>query len=307
MTCNKHLVLIASGGRTGTQFLGDNLSKIITDCFSVHEPDMYKGICNPQTWQALYDFGFYHMIIGRILGKTGIRNLNQQYLTASKSDDALIKAIKQHRTQYLNRKKQGLIIESYYQWFGLYPLAEKAFPHVKFIGIIRDPRNWITSWMNHINTHHTNNDWVNNLGFSRLSSNNIKPSNHLSSLDWKTLSPFEKNCWDWAIIAEQLLHHDKTYEQAKLFRFEDLFLSENKQAFIEEMLEFATNFPDKSFPYEIDMALFSQKQNASKKNVFSSWKDWSPELCQQLDHICGPLMRELGYGAEPQWHEKLQK
>lgn len=307
MICkNKKIVLIASGGRTGTNFLGENFSQIIPNSFSIHEPDTYKGLFRLDTWKAVEKFGFYHMMIGRLLGKTGIRLINDQYLSGKLNKEEIQKLIIQHREKYFSRQKAELIIESYSQWYGLFPSALNTFAHIKMIGIIRDPRTWLTSWMNHITTRHTKHDIVTLLGIERLKPNDIHPD-IISNKDWETLSPFEKNCWDWAIIAEQLLHHDKTYEQAKLFRFEDLFLSENKQVFIEEMLEFATSFPDKSFPYEIDMALFSQKQNASKKKVFSSWKDWSPELCQQLDHICGPLMRELGYGAEPQWHEKLQK
>ena len=72
-------VIIVSGGRTGTKYFGDLLGTLISDALSVHEPDVWKGF-HRGSLERIKTFGIYHMIFGRLSGKTGIRNLSQKYL-----------------------------------------------------------------------------------------------------------------------------------------------------------------------------------------------------------------------------------
>ena len=164
---NKHFVFIVSGGRTGTTFLGNLLDKMIQDAFSVHEPDVFTGI-NKKTWQRLKTFGFYHMVLGRALGKTGIRNLSQKYQAGQLSDRYLFKNIQRHRKEYYLSITKTLVIESYHQWYGILPAIPKLFNQYRVVGIVRDPRDWVASWQNHHRALFGKQDLVRRLGYRRL-------------------------------------------------------------------------------------------------------------------------------------------
>ena len=74
-----HFAFIVSGGRTGTQFLGDLLSEAIEDSYSEHEPDIIHGF-DEGSLERLRRFGLWHMVVGRALGQSGVRVLGTRYL-----------------------------------------------------------------------------------------------------------------------------------------------------------------------------------------------------------------------------------
>lgn len=75
MLKNKYFSFIISAGRTGTRFMGKKLSEMIDRCFSVHEPDFFTPGSEYNTIKKIETFGLYHLILGKIIGKTGIRKL----------------------------------------------------------------------------------------------------------------------------------------------------------------------------------------------------------------------------------------
>ncbi len=123
---NKNAVIIVSGGRTGTRFFGDLLSEMVEDSYSVHEPDLFEGL-TVRTWQRLKTFELYHIVIGRLLGQTGIRNLSQKYLSDALDLDNLAHAVRDHRFRYFASLNPALIIDSYYQRYGILPVLPLAF------------------------------------------------------------------------------------------------------------------------------------------------------------------------------------
>ena len=116
----KHVAFIASGGRTGTFFFGEVLAEIIDDAFSVHEPDVLHGF-SKRSWHAIRTFGFYQMVVGRLMGRTGIRNLTQKFLAGKMTIEDTVAAIHRHRDRYYARISQDYVIESYNQWYGILP------------------------------------------------------------------------------------------------------------------------------------------------------------------------------------------
>lgn len=193
---NKNAVIIVSGGRTGTRFFGDLLSRMVADSFSVHEPDVFEGFTG-RTWQRLKTFGWYHVVIGRLLEKTGIRNLSQQYLSGTLDLDALTRAVRSHRLRYYASVNPSLIVESYSLWYGILPSLPFVFPSYKVVRIVRDPRTWVASNTNH-GRQYGSKDLVTKLGLRRLDPEMIGDREFEEK--WPSMSEFQILCWNWKTL-----------------------------------------------------------------------------------------------------------
>ena len=49
----------------------------------------------------------------------------------------------------------------------------------------------------------------------------------------------------------------------------------------------------------------SKRINASRLEVMGHWRNWPADACREFERICQPMMREYGYGNEPEWLAKL--
>ena len=49
----------------------------------------------------------------------------------------------------------------------------------------------------------------------------------------------------------------------------------------------------------------SKRINAARLEVMGHWRDWSADACREVERICQPMMREYGYGNEPEWLAKV--
>lgn len=303
---DKHVVLVVSGGRTATTFLGELLDLIVENSYSVHEPDLFDGL-NRETWERIRRFGLYHMFFGRIVGRTGIRNLTQRFLSGRVSLEDLVQEILRHRKAYYDSIESDLIIESYYQWYGILPGATLAFPRLRVAAIVRDPRPWVESWVA-LGAHHGQKDHVTRWGFRRLNPRMVDDREFVER--WPRMTSFQRNCWDWRTVYGLLTEWIDDHPCARLFRFSDLFLSDHRERHFRELLDFITTFPDRRFEYQFDKSILrlrkNQAQDAPPLEIAESWKTWSPERASELDDICGDLMRKLGYGHEPEWLKLLE-
>ena len=293
---NKHLVLIVSAGRTGTRFFGDLLASMIPGSYSVHEPDVLDGF----TWrtvEAIRTFGFRHMLVDRALGRSGLRNLSTAFLSGELNQDEVAKIIYDQRSRYYNKISSDLIIESNYQWFGILPVAPKLFPKFKMVAISRDPRSWVTSCMNFGRLYGPR-DFVSRFGFKRLNPGMIDDAPYKDQ--WPRMSSFERLCWTWAAINRILLDYLDGRDNARLWRYEDLFLSGNREAALRDMLEFITTFPDAKFSFELNPDLLTERRHASGRKHFPDWPAWPDDHKTRLYEICGPMMKALGYESGPE-------
>lgn len=298
---DKYVVFIASAGRTGTKFFGNILSDIVKDSFSVHEPDVFSGF-NKTTWKAVKDFGLYHMIIGRFLKQTGIRNVTQNYLAGKLSDEDLVRFIRDHREAYYNHIEKPYIIESYSQWYGIIPGIAQTFPHYKIAGIIRDPRTWVQSIINYGILYHENRRLF-KYGHTTLTPFMTGDPDYIKR--WPNMSSFQRSCWFWTVVTQNLKKYEIQDPHTKIFYFENLFQSPDRSEHMNRLLEFITNFEHRSFSYKFDLSTLNSIRNSSQEKTMPHWQEWPPELCRQLHDICGPLMQGCGYGMEPEWQDKL--
>ncbi|WP_420823063.1 sulfotransferase [Wenzhouxiangella limi] len=134
----KDLAFVTSGGRTGTQFFGDRLSEVISNCHSEHDPDILS-IFIERVGQRIATFGFQHMILGKALGRSGIRAVGQAWLTNRSEEAECLAKLRNARSAFHEKIDAPLIIESNSQWWMVSDLIHKVWPDAKVIAIVRDP------------------------------------------------------------------------------------------------------------------------------------------------------------------------
>jgi len=300
---DKCVTFIVSPGRTGTTFLGQLLDGMIFDSFSVHEPDVVKGFKDiNKTFENIKVFGIYHMIIGRLLGRTGIRNLAQKYQSGMLDFNELVEAVKRHREWYYKSIQKKLIIESFSQWYGILPAIPYSFNHYKIIGVLRDPRSWVASCINRGRLYGSN-DMVVKLGYRRLNPEMVK--DHIYSRRWKYMTSFQKLCWTWSQAYDYISNFLDIDSNSLIVSYENLFLHKNRDQHFHNMLEFITHFPKHKFNYSFSPELLNQRINAAGRKIFPDWTQWDNKHARQLHDICGRQMKQFGYGGEPEWLEKI--
>lgn len=292
---DKDLVFIVSAGRTGTQFFGTQLGRIIDDCVSAHEPDRYAGFSSA-TWESIRRFGFNQVVVQRILRRSGIRHLTQQYLAGRLTDREVIHAIHKQRDNYLRKQRASLVVESYYQWYGLLGCLRQAYPACRIVGIVRDPRAWVLS-LQHRKLKHALGRFA-----RRLTPDLAGDEEHLAQ--WQDMNEFERLCWEWRTINGHILAAVSDDPQARLYRFEELFMQGDEGGEMHSLLTFITHFDDRTYNFTLDDSVMASRLNASGEGQ-AQWPDWPREQALALHRICGDLMRELGYGDEPEWTSRV--
>ena len=287
----KYFAFITSGGRTGTKFFGDLLCDIIPEAFSVHEPDVVSSI-NKRFFHQLQIFGFNQLLLGKLTGKTGIRNLSQNYLTKKIGLNDLSVAISHHREKYYYQIDRDLIIESYSGWYGAIPGIRHLYKNYKVVVVVRNPKDWVTSNMNW-GTMYGKRDWVSKLGLGRLTPKLVKDKQYEDK--WQVFSRFQKLCWAWKTIYEILLQSITNDTNARIVKFEELFESQDKYLNLKDLLVFLTQFRDREFAFDIPENILEKRVHKNISYQFPKWRDWDDAMKRDLIGICGEVMKKLDY------------
>lgn len=117
---------------------------------------------------------------------------------------------------------------------------------------------------------------------------------------WDSLDQFGRLAWDWRMISQQLEEAQASSGNVRVYRFEDIFGDDGET--VEELVNFAA-FDGK---YEVgSLEGFRQTVHNASSGARDDWRDWPVEKAHLLDEICGELMRQHGYGSEPEWLEML--
>lgn len=291
MYCDKNIVFIISAGRTGTKYFGTLLDCIIENSFSVHEPDIFSGLNKKFVNQVKY-FGFYNMVIGRALRRSGIRNLSENYLANKISFNKLKNKIIKHRCYYYNSIYNDLIIESYYGWYGCMSAIREIFPNYKIIVITRDPRNWITSNMNW-NKWYGNKDLLEKYKFGRLNPKLIGDNEYINQ--WDKFTQFEKLCWAYKTIYTTILRNIHNDENCMLVKFEDLFNNKDKHNQLEQLIKYIVKFQNKCYNYNIPNDILEKKIHKNIYNKFPQYENWDLYKKERYWKICEDIQYKLGY------------
>lgn len=290
-------------------FLGEMLGQILDDCFSVHEPDILHVV--PQKrWSAhladtlrkIRSFGLYHMVIGRLLGKSGTRALAYAYLSGQLSFDQLIDRIHLARDRYIGNRSEGLFVEACHQWYPILGPLHRAYPAARMALIVRDPRTWIRSFVDW-GGRHDSRDWVEKLRAGRITPHLVGDEKFAAK--WSEMSSLEKLAWDWRFIYGQLLQHTQESGLARIFRFEDLFGIEADSELQADFLAHVAGRVPRDGEIDALKANLVNRVNRSRDSRIDAWAGWCSQTAQSLERMCGQGMRELGYGGEPEWTRLL--
>jgi hypothetical protein len=292
---DKCFVFIVSAGRTGTKFFGDQLGHMIGGAFSVHEPDVLMDF-KLKSLSQLRLFGWYNLIFGKLTGKTGIRNLSQNYLAGKLSLPELKAAVMDHRERFYRNISQDLIIESYSGWYGAIPAIRSLYKNYKIVIIVRDPRDWVVSNMNW-GTMYGKRDWVSRLKLGRLNPAMINDEHYRDQ--WQNFTRFQKLCWAWNAIYGILLKETADDPNAVIVKFEDLFRSEQKYEHLGKLLAFITRYPGRHFDYRLAEGVLEKIANPNVSYEFPAWKDWDGNMKDDLIRLCSNVAQKFNYCKFP--------
>ncbi len=294
----KNLVFIASGGRTGTTFFGEKLGQIIEDCHSSHEPevlhrnDLLDG-------DKLRTFGVWEMLIGRLLGKTGTRVLGTRLLFDDIDFDTVAQRLRRSRARWHTQVEESLIVESNGPLWLVAHELDRIWPGAKLVGIVRDPRTWVRSFMNYEGRYDSR-DPVDFFPPGRLTPAKLGQTD-LAAL-WPEWGTFEKLAWEWTIINGRLIEAVDRQPNARLWRFEDLFNGQPDTA--EELVDFVCDHGTRQYAHKPVSDFLGKRVNASR-GAAKDWDSWTPDQARLVDELCGEQMARLGYGQEPEWKALL--
>jgi len=282
------------------------MMQTIEDCTSLEEPDYISGYETPrEMYRKIRDFGLFRVTAGRFFTHYSMRALGVARQRGKLSDSEAVKSLRLARKDILNNLKTNIYLEANLQLCALTDLLPLAFPNSRVAYIVRDPRAWVSSWMNLGRAIYSSYD-VRCLFNSRLSPHHIEGDPYKKA--WKRMTRFEKLCWAWGRENSYALKCAERTDSVNVFRFEDLFGGGNNYNEMVRLLEFVSEFPDGSrAKWSIDPKLFRQKVNTSGRNIFPEWAEWNYEQAELLDEHCGELMKQLGYGREGKWQKKLRK
>jgi len=263
---NGHLIILSTG-RTGTKYLSNILS--VQFHIDIQHQGQYSRIIN-------------------ILGNLGL----------CFAFEALSKAVISYIMNITDRMNKSTADPLLSVPHTLIKSSNLEISKLKILHILRDPRDFVTSFMNwrrqklrRMFLHHCVPLWQPNPWFT-------------GSVNFKTyikMSKFEHFCWIWAFKNNLFeTRWAKSKSNYIRFRMEDL-INNNKNC----ISEFAS-FLDLSRPKLIEFINKSPTVNRSDNHYFPRWKQWTKEQAMTLDKHCGPLMARYGYGSEPEWQELIK-
>lgn len=301
---NINKLFIISAGRTGTDFFGKNFSFFSKHIYSIHQPDVInlEKSRRKELFFKLKHLGFYNLIIAKLIGKSGTRNLSLIKVRKKNNENKIIQKLLKERTN-LNLNYSKLYIESNWQLFGLIEDLLK-FNKSKILIVFRDPRDWVSSWMNKGGWYDKNDllSKINILGFKRVTPANVGIDNP----DWKDYSRFQKLCWVWNYMNGNFYEAVKENNpNIRHFFFEDIFAKRDEST-IKDFLQFSLGEYFKDEYVDQMLSMLQHKVNQKPKEEFPNWIEWDKKHCQYLHYFCGDLMKELGYGTEPEWLKKIE-
>lgn len=297
---SKDLVFIASGGRTGTTFFGEQVKTVIDDCWSEHEPDILAADWR-KSLRRIGRFGLWHMVVGRLAGLSGLRPLGHFYLSGRITKEECVRALRRQRRGYHAAINEPLIVESSGRWWMFADCIADIWPDAKMIAVIRDPRDWIDSWRRHQPR--------------RFAPHFLRwfPLGPLTPADvgdeawrdrWDALGQFGKTAWDWRTLYTRLDNAASENDRVRIFRFEDLFAAETGA--MHALIDFIADHGARKYAVR-NLSGFADNARNASHGPRRDWRDWTAEDARLLDEMCGPLMRKYGYGLEPEWLAMLER
>jgi hypothetical protein len=262
------ILLFVSTGRTGTKTLANFFKDTFPNVTSVHQPP-YSRFINV----------FSNMYLSNCLPESFLRRFVSSY--------KFPQVLGLDSDVYVEANTMNYIIAPYFEELGV---------DLHVVHVIRDPRDWVTSYIN----------WVEHRAFSKIA-DSIVPFWHangfltgdLSLKDWLGMDFFEKMCWYWHFENKVILNRCRELHSFMSIKFEELIVKKDVDILNTILGNLGVSYSDDYLKY------FDKKQNVGNKKYFDKWMFWSKKQCKILNSICGDLMEVYGYGLESTWMEML--
>jgi hypothetical protein len=162
------------------------------------------------------------------------------------------------------------------------------------IHVVRDPRDHARSSLNH-GTGRGLKGLANRLiPFCYPDVRRILPLDHAPS--W-----IERAAGLWSIVNRLLCDAAPRYPHYHLLRYEDLF-DDSHSGLRALCAILGLEYRERGIAVSPET-----RMNESRLTALPDWREWSREQCLSLDRICAPLMRDFGYGDEPEWRERVAR
>jgi hypothetical protein len=257
-------IFILSTGRAGTTFLAEYFNNL-DNVYALHEPKP-----------------------SRIL-----RMWSMAYFDKKASPDFLRTALYNKRIKLYSDAKDKIYIESNPYLVGFPEVLDQVFENPIIIHIVRDPRDFVRSSMNH------GNDTGIKLLFNKYVPYwypNIEKDLGLS----EELEMRFKAAGYWKIVNESLMSYGKNNpKNYHLLKFEDIFNGQQKG-----MDKLAKIVGVNRAELSSDK-VSKEGVNKSRHSSVASWQDWSDDECRLINKLCEPVMSVLGYGQEKEWQSRI--
>lgn len=277
---SKCFVFFVSTGRTGTKFFGNNLSGVVDNCFSIHEPDAIEDFTLQTIKSKIKYFGFHDAILGKITRNGGVRNNSIKLLSGKQTESQFISHIKKTRKKFYENIDSKLIIESSYGWIGATHLIPKIFKNYKIVYVVRSPFRWVESgirWERPFGKK----DWIYHYGLGRITPKLI--GEHYTNFNQETV--FTKLCWYWNRINTIMNKASEEDSNSTWIRFEDVFQSNNSSEHINALLNFISKHNDRTFEYDSTKFRISEKVNESTPVELNIWNNESIDYLTSTAHL----------------------
>lgn len=297
---SKKRIFISSTGRTATQFFAKYLCVMIENSVSLHEPGTPWFSKPKQLFRQVKDYGIYHLSIGQGKNTHSMYKLSRDYVAGDISKEQACGNILSINSKVDALSDSEVVVYSSGHIYGLLGLLDRVYEDSRFVFIVRDPREWIGSALN--KTEYSLYGPI-EMFFRKIS---LQPScfkDDSYRTKWKKMTKFEKYCWFYNKLNENAINEMKGKDNFQVFRYEDIFLSENKVENFGAMLDFATNFKSGQVNCDYKSELIGQKVD-SKQSKASAWETWAPEQVDAMLKHCGSMMKQFGYGEEKAWKVK---
>lgn len=261
------LAFILSSGRTGTQFLAHYLSRNFAKVDARHEPPPAR----------LLRVAAHARLAGRL------------------SDGPAIRLLHRKRRQLERRGgAHSHYVESNPFLATLADLVIRIFPAAHILHIVRDPRDYLRSALNHgmgSGVKGLANRWLPHWYPDVATPLGLRPP-----LDWR-----ETAAAQWTLVNRVLEAACEDHPHYHRLHYEAIFAEDGSglDALCRQL--------------ELDPADSLQAlrpgdaMNQGRLGVAQGWRDWDRATCEIVDRLCGEDMRRYGYGDEPEWQRKLTR
>ncbi|MEA3449815.1 MAG: hypothetical protein U9Q85_02455 [Patescibacteria group bacterium] len=302
---NKPTIIISSMGRTGTNFFARYFRKIFSDSVSLHEPgSIVLNRKKIRFKKSLKYAGWRVSVINKFINTEDIKKLSKKRMEGKINKEETAEKIIKIRKNIINNIDKNIYIESNYQFQGVLDVLPLVFSNFQSLYIIRDPRDWVRSFINRRGLYH----WS-DLHYILNNRINAYAVGEKTKTEWKQMNQFEKLSWAWNFINGYALDSIKKTATCRLIKFEDIFVADNKTnnllAITDSLRQENRNLKINKNYKKITKTILEKKINKSYYSILPKWTAWENEQAKTLNKYCGKLMHKLGYGHEKEWQDLL--